>query len=145
MRLLNQLRELTRDQDELAGLALAGRGLLRDHQQEALNDLMARRQIVFRRVMSRHRRLQPVWRDWEAVLAGLDPAEAAEAQSLLEKLRVLSERLNSLDRESVRLLEREMAEMRQELGRLETGRQLFSAYRPAPLAGRGPDKLSRTA
>ncbi|MCA1989564.1 MAG: hypothetical protein LDL07_10550 [Desulfarculus sp.] len=145
MRLLNELRELARDQGELAGLALAGRGLLQGRQEEAFNDLMARRQSVFRRVMTRHRRLQPFWRDWDAVLAGLDPAEAAEAQSLLEELRSLSERLSSLDRESGQLLEREMAEMRQEFGRLETGRQLFSAYRPAPLANRGPDKLSRTA
>ena len=145
MNLLAELRELARDQGELAGLALAGRGLLQDRQDEALDDLMTRRQTVFRRVMTRHRRLQPLWRDWDAVLAGLEPAQVAEAQALLEDLRRLSERLSHLDRESGQLLEREMTEMRQEFGRLETGRQLFSAYRPAALAKRGPDKLSRTA
>lgn len=142
---LTELRELARDQGELAGLALTGRGLLQERQDEALDDLMARRQTVFRRVMTRHRRLQPLWRDWDAVLAGLDPAQGAEAQALLEELRRLAERLSGLDRESGQLLEQEMAKMRQEFGRLETGRQLFSAYRPAPLAKRGPDKLSRTA
>lgn len=142
---LTELRELARDQGELAGLALTGRGLLQERQDEALDDLMARRQTVFRRVMTRHRRLQPLWRDWDAVLAGLDPVQGAEAQALLEELRRLAERLSGLDRESGQLLEQEMAKMRQEFGRLETGRQLFSAYRPAPLAKRGPDKLSRTA
>lgn len=145
MKILAELRELARDQGELAGLALAGRGLARDREHEALDDLMARRQTVFRRVMNRHRRLQPLWREWDAVLAGLDPAESAEAQALLAELHRLSERLSGLDRESGELLGQEMDEMRQEFGRLDTGRTLFSAYRPAPLARRGPDKLSRTA
>lgn len=145
MKFMAELRELARDQGELAGLALAGRGLLQDQQHEALEDLMARRQLLFRRIMARHRRLRPVWRDWEAVLAGLDPAEGAQARALMAELRRLSARLSALDHESGQLLSAEMAAMRQEFGRLDRGRQLFAAYRPAPLAGKGPDKLSRTA
>ncbi len=129
---------------EMLSLARVSLGLVEQDEMEALADTWARRRRVVKQIATCSRRLQPLFQDWEQVLAGMEADQADKARELVGSVAELGRRVAELDARAGTRLEAALEEVRVEMRRLKQGSRVVRAYRPLPDGHAGPSRLSRT-
>lgn len=143
MSLLSDLTHLEGLYRELWGLAQGCANVLSEERLDDLEGLWARRRRLFKRLEAAGRRMQPVFDDWPAALAGLGPAQQEQGQALVESLERTARQILELDRAAMKRLKELMRQVDQDLGRLTQGQRLIKAYGNKGAESALPSSLSR--
>lgn len=150
MNQLETLKRLVSLQRELTSLATVGQSLagrlagLEDDMQP-LEDVVAKRRLLFSELAILYHGLVQAWPRWEESLAAMPPEEARQARELADELRRQSDTMLEMDARAVEALKEQKAKIHGMLCSITQGTKMLGAYRsftPSPLYGM--DKVSRT-
>lgn len=137
---------------ELAGLAKAVAGLLEAPTQDqsgralddALDDALAKRRLVYKRLESKHGQMAPLWQNWDQAAAGLSAPELAKCQTLLDGIKEQARSIAQSDERAAELARQTRTELRSEMVKLTRGQKLLKAYGGAPAVRRPPKRISKS-
>jgi hypothetical protein len=143
---MSRLAEIKRLADlhrELLSLAEVSLIILNDDRLDDLMPTWERRRRVHDRLMAAGRRLEPLWRDWPAGVDDMDQDQISQAEEIISYIKRTASRTLEVDKQAAGRMEAMMAETRQGLDRLSTGKKLMNAYHRRPQPHGGPFRLSR--
>lgn len=124
--------------EEALALAEAGRGLLESQQMEAFDDLWAKRRKLQKRFSAAWRLIQPGLERWPAELAPLAPAERQACLESRARLEERLRRLRAVDDDCKARLTLLLAQGKQELTKVASGKKMLRAY--GNLSAQSPPK-----
>lgn len=114
--------------ERLAKLAAQQREHVQSGQTEALLNVLALRQEVLGEVSALERTIAPARRQWALFLEQLPPARHEVASDLLQKTRMLLERITTADREDALMLQQRKLNLGRQIGQARSARQVNRNY-----------------
>ena len=105
MKLRQALTKLEAMHQELLDLAKAAVGVLQEDNQEALDDIWAKRRACFKRLTALRQKLEPSFSAWDKKMAALGAKEADSCRELVSSIKQKGLEILELDKQAAELLE----------------------------------------
>jgi hypothetical protein len=132
--LVRELERLLELYSQLRSMAQVNVGLLKQSDFEALDDAWRKRKTLFNKLCQLRGSLNPVFDNWDAHMAVLEPDQARRCAELSKMIVSEGKRTLELDESATELLTQAKDNIKGKLDHIRDGRKALKAYRSSARA-----------